>query len=121
MSLTSDDLNLSPFLFTADEHPPVRGVDRSKTSAGRTSKPDPAKAPSQLPHASWNVVKHLETIPLRYQNLMKRIYSGQVSPRQAVKGKCAECMNFEDVVNRVRGCTINACPLHLLRPYQNVD
>jgi hypothetical protein len=37
---------------------------------------------------------------------------------RAIKLKCAECVNFEDVVNRVRECGVLSCALHTIRPFQ---
>ena len=37
---------------------------------------------------------------------------------RAIRMKCAECVNFEAVVKRVRECQITNCALHHIRPYQ---
>jgi len=49
-------------------------------------------------------------------NLFKRVYSGQASPRQAIKAKCLECAWLAEVV--IRECTATSCPLYRFRPFQ---
>lgn len=61
----------------------------------------------------------LKTIPATYRVLFSKAASGEASPRQAIKAKCQECVGFEDVGNRVGGCTCYKCPLFKYRPYQD--
>lgn len=58
-------------------------------------------------------------LPLSRQKLTERAYAGIASPRQAIKAKCMECVNYEDVVNSVGGCAITRCPLNAYRPFQD--
>lgn len=39
----------------------------------------------------------------------------------AMKLKCMECVGFEDVKERVGGCTVSRCPLWSSRPFQKGD
>lgn len=60
------------------------------------------------------------TPPLR-RVLALRAFDGKCSPRQAIKAKCQECVGYEDITERVGGCTSHRCPLWAYRPYQNKD
>lgn len=51
-----------------------------------------------------------------YQPLMRRAYSGDCSPREAIKAFCLSCTGYERAA--VTNCTSQACPLFLFRPYQ---
>jgi hypothetical protein len=63
--------------------------------------------------------RYIETLPIRYQNLAKRIYDAKRPSRSAcIKLKCVDCMGYEDVARRVRDCQTVICPLHAVRPYQ---
>lgn len=40
--------------------------------------------------------------------------------RKAIKAKCVDCNGGEDAHNRTRHCPVTSCPLHDVRPFQNV-
>ena len=48
--------------------------------------------------------------------LFLRVYTGQASPREAIKAKCLECCWMDEV--GIRECTGTACPLWAFRPYR---
>ena len=62
--------------------------------------------------------KYLSTVPLLYRPLASRALRGVSGKAAAVKAKCQECVNYEDVKLRVSGCTVWKCPLWRFRPYQ---
>jgi hypothetical protein len=53
--------------------------------------------------------------PAKFQPLVDRIEDGSI--RAAVKLKCLECSSYQ--VEEIRLCTVPACPLHSVRPYQS--
>lgn len=57
-----------------------------------------------------------EQAPAKYRNLHLKVMRGEVSPRQAIKVMCLECVGWER--REVTACTSSACPLHRLRPFQ---
>jgi len=61
----------------------------------------------------------LLTIPISYRRIAKKAYAGEKKGVFLIKTKCQECVNYEDVRNRVKNCTAYRCPLHAWRPYQN--
>ncbi|MDC1174208.1 hypothetical protein OAT67_02360 [Bacteriovoracaceae bacterium] len=63
---------------------------------------------------------NLEQIPSKFQNLLKKTFSGDVSPRKAIKAKCYDCVCFENVKEQISNCSITACPLYQYRPYKDV-
>lgn len=40
------------------------------------------------------------------------------SRAMAIKMKCVECVNFEDVRERVSNCNASSCAIHSFRPFQ---
>ncbi len=46
----------------------------------------------------------------------ERAYSGQASPRHAIKAKCLECCWLDE--QAIRECSAPDCPLWEYRPYQ---
>ena len=52
--------------------------------------------------------------PAKFQPLVDQIEAGSL--RSAVKLKCLECSSYQ--VEEIRLCTVWACPLHSVRPYQ---
>lgn len=48
--------------------------------------------------------------------LFKRAFSGEGSPRDAIKAKCLECVDCD--LGAVRDCTGYSCPLWKYRPFQ---
>jgi len=62
--------------------------------------------------------KHLETVPPKFRPLASRALRGVSGKAAAVKAKCQECVNYEEVRERVGNCTAWTCPLWRFRPYQ---
>lgn len=60
--------------------------------------------------------RKLEHCPRRYQAMLVASVVGELSPRQAIKVACLECVCWQKTL--VRTCTSLACPLYPLRPYQ---
>ena len=52
-----------------------------------------------------------------HKGLLTRVYSGNRSLRDAIDGFCVQCVGY--VINDVKHCTAEGCPLWLLRPYQD--
>lgn len=51
-----------------------------------------------------------------FRPVMVKAYSGEASPRNAIKAMCLECTGYDREV--IRGCTGYSCPLWTYRPYQ---
>lgn len=47
--------------------------------------------------------------------LFRRVFSGQASPRLAIKAKCLECCWMDE--RAIRECSAQACPCWGFRPY----
>lgn len=60
--------------------------------------------------------RNLSRTPALYRALFSRIYAGEASPRQRIKGFCLECIGFER--KAITECHSCACPLWDIRPYQ---
>jgi len=60
--------------------------------------------------------KEIASAPESYRGILKRAYSGDAPPRQAIKAFCLHCVGY--LRAEVRDCTSWACPLHPYRPYQ---
>ena len=58
-------------------------------------------------------------VPALYALALKKTIEGRASPREAIKAKCHECVGYEDVKERISGCTVKRCPLLAYRPYQS--
>ena len=61
----------------------------------------------------------LANTPKRYFVMTHKAYSGVLSKSKAIGAKCAECVGFEEVTERVKTCTVSSCPLWHYRPYQS--
>lgn len=71
---------------------------------------------------SHSVQRIMEGVPPRYRLLMSRIYSGVISnPKLKIKGKCLDCVGFEDAVGRIRDCPVDTCPIWTARPFQKTE
>lgn len=62
------------------------------------------------------VAKCLAEGSAMFRPVMEKAYSGDASPRNAIKAKCLECTGFDREV--IRSCTGYSCPLWAYRPYQ---
>jgi hypothetical protein len=66
-------------------------------------------APQRLPLPSLRRV-----VPVRHHRLVDRVEAGSL--RAAIDLKCLDCSDYQ--IAEVRHCTVTACPLHGVRPYQ---
>ena len=48
--------------------------------------------------------------------LFRRVYSGQSSPREAIKAQCLHCCWMDE--EGITECTATGCPLWNFRPFQ---
>ena len=62
------------------------------------------------------VAKRLEACSPMFRPVMEKAYSGEASPRKAIKAMCLECTGYDR--NVIRGCTGYSCPLWNYRPFQ---
>jgi hypothetical protein len=53
-------------------------------------------------------------VPVRHHRLVDRVEAGSL--RAAIDLKCLDCSDYQ--IAEVRHCTVTACPLHGVRPYQ---
>ena len=60
-----------------------------------------------------SVVKHA---PNNFKKQYIEALLGELSNKQAIKVKCVECSGFSN--DEVKNCTVRACPLWKVRPYQ---
>ena len=60
--------------------------------------------------------KRLESASPMYRPVLEKAYSGEASPRTAIKAFCLECVGYDR--SAITNCTAPACPLWLYRPYQ---
>jgi hypothetical protein len=61
--------------------------------------------------------KRMEAAAPMFRPVLAKAYSGQASPRTAIKAFCLECVGYDR--KAITDCTAPACPLWLYRPYQN--
>lgn len=59
-------------------------------------------------------------VPKRWRGSFESAHAQDLPPRGAIKAKCQSCVGFDDVIDRVRGCTAFKCPLWCYRPYQKM-
>ncbi len=62
---------------------------------------------------------YAKTIPKKYRGTYLKASRGEAGYAGAVKAKCQECVGFEDIAERVGGCTAYRCPLWKYRPHQD--
>lgn len=62
------------------------------------------------------VAKRISEASPLYKTIMVKAYSGDCSPRQAVKAQCLHCTGYDR--DAVRDCSGYSCPLWTFRPYQ---
>jgi hypothetical protein len=63
------------------------------------------------------VKKRLAACSPMFRPVMERAYSGEASPRKAIRAMCLECTGYDRAV--IRGCTGYSCPLWAYRPFKN--
>ena len=61
--------------------------------------------------------KRLDAASPMFRPVLESAYSGEASPRKAIKAFCLECVGYDR--KAISGCTAPSCPLWLYRPYQN--
>jgi hypothetical protein len=61
-------------------------------------------------------VKVIAEAPKSAQNSLTRAFSGDSSPRGAIKAMCLCCVGFERTA--ITNCTGYSCPLWKYRPFQ---
>jgi hypothetical protein len=59
----------------------------------------------------------LETVPPSARGHLIAAWTGNCSPRRAIKANCLECVGFDR--DAIRDCTAFACPLWNFRPFAN--
>ena len=62
------------------------------------------------------IAKQLADCSPMYLPVMEKAYSGDASPRKAIKAMCLQCTGYDRAT--IRGCTGYSCPLWEYRPYQ---
>jgi hypothetical protein len=62
------------------------------------------------------VAKRLATCSPMFRPVLEKAYSGDASPKKAIKAMCLECVGYDR--ESIRSCTGYSCPLWLYRPYQ---
>lgn len=69
---------------------------------------------------SSELAERVVKVTLRYRLAYAKSIQGN-GRALAIKMKCIECVNFEDVQNRVNECSCTGCPLHPHRPFTKGD
>lgn len=88
-------------------------------------KMDPAKQADELQSIlavlSTSSAKRVELCPPKYRLAYARTLMGAtgVSPRQAIRMKCYECVGFHSVADVIGSCTCRTCPLWHHRPFKD--
>lgn len=77
-----------------------------------------AREATLLEEIPANLRGHFESLPPRYRRRAIESALGQATPRQVMRGKCEECVGFEEAESRISSCTAKRCPLWAYRPYQ---
>jgi hypothetical protein len=83
----------------------ARGSSAGSEKCGAVRKP----APQRL---SLPLLRRV--VPVRHHRLVDRVEAGSV--RAAIDLKCLDCSDYQ--IAEVRHCTVTACPLYGVRPYQ---
>lgn len=55
--------------------------------------------------------------PASAKNTLSRAFSGNASPRQAIRAKCLDCARFDR--SEIKNCACHLCPLWAYRPFEN--
>lgn len=63
------------------------------------------------------VEKVVRSAPESVKGTLTRAFSGDSSPRQAIKAMCLTCVGYER--KQIENCTGWSCPLWAYRPYQS--
>lgn len=68
-------------------------------------------------HTKEILTRKLRSIRKKYHSLYLYSVLGKLSPRQAIKQQCYECIGYSDVRNNIADCKGYCCPLYAYRPY----
>jgi hypothetical protein len=71
--------------------------------------------------ARINIEAHVASVPSNFRDRYAKALRGKLGKAGALKLKCYECCNFEDVYKRVANCTVKICPLWAYRPRPRID
>jgi len=71
----------------------------------------------ELEKENEKLASYISTVPELWKMSAIRAFLGRLSPRAAIKAKCEECCNYEDVKERIKECKC-PCPLLKYRPYK---
>lgn len=52
----------------------------------------------------------------KHKKLFKRIFDGEATKRDAIRGKCYDCTGFENSHAQIGHCTVTTCALWNFRP-----
>lgn len=63
------------------------------------------------------MAKVIASVPALRRASYERAVTGKATASGAIRAKCQECVGFEDIPDRVGGCTTYRCPLWSYRPY----
>jgi hypothetical protein len=83
----------------------ARGSSAGSEKCGAVRKTAPQRLPLPLLR---------RVVPVRHHRLVDRVEAGSL--RAALDLKCLDCSDYQ--IAEVRHCTVTACPLHSVRPYQ---
>lgn len=68
--------------------------------------------------ATENLKQRIDSVPQRYKRAYLEAITGEGGLANAIKAKCLECVNFEDVDSNIGDCQIRSCPINPYRPYR---
>jgi hypothetical protein len=63
------------------------------------------------------VARVISEAPESAKGSLTRAFSGEASPRTAIKAMCLTCVGYDR--NSIKNCTGYACPLWQYRPFQD--
>ena len=61
--------------------------------------------------------REIEQAPESCKTMLRRAFFADLSPRQAIKVFCLQCVGFSR--SDIKNCSARACALHAYRPYQD--
>ena len=65
------------------------------------------------------IQRAVETAPDSAQGALSRAFSGDASPRAAIKAMCLSCLGYDRAA--ITNCTGFSCPLWMYRPFQKPE
>lgn len=101
--------------------------DPGELQSTKTGRPIPRGQPFIIDEK--NVIKRLGAqqarivlgAPLKYRGLAVKAAFGLVSPRQAIRAQCQQCVGWSGLPDEVANCTGRGCALWSYRPYQTEE